>query len=79
MSEHADACFPFTHVQAGDTFDMSVILCSLLLGVGYNAYVVVGYAPQVSGDYHDLSWCCSVLLAEGMHAPGQSICAAVII
>jgi len=32
--------------QAGDTFDMSVILCSLLLGVGYNAYVVVGYAPQ---------------------------------
>lgn len=33
--------------QAGDTFDMSAILCSLLLGVGYNAYVVVGYAPQV--------------------------------
>jgi hypothetical protein len=33
--------------QAGDSFDLSVVLCSLLLGVGYNSYVVVGYAPQV--------------------------------
>lgn len=31
--------------QAGDSFDMSVVLASLLLGVGYNAFVVVGYAP----------------------------------
>ena len=30
--------------QAGDCFDMSILLCSLLLGVGYDAYVVVGYA-----------------------------------
>lgn len=32
--------------QAGDCFDMSMLLCSLLLGVGYDAYVVVGYAHK---------------------------------
>jgi hypothetical protein len=31
--------------QAGDSFDMAVVLASLLLGAGYNAFVVVGYAP----------------------------------
>jgi len=31
--------------QAGDCFDMAQTLCSLLLGVGYDAYVVSGYAP----------------------------------
>jgi hypothetical protein len=31
--------------QAGDCFDISQVLCSLLLGVGYDAYVVSGYAP----------------------------------
>ena len=33
--------------QAGDCFDMAQVLCSLLLGVGYDAYVVSGYAPRV--------------------------------
>lgn len=32
--------------QAGDSFDLAVALTSLLIGVGYNAYVVVGYAPD---------------------------------
>ena len=32
--------------QAGDCFDMAQLLCSLLLGVGYDAYVVSGYAPR---------------------------------
>lgn len=32
--------------QVGDAFDMSVLLCSLLIGVGYDAHVVVGYAPR---------------------------------
>jgi len=31
--------------QAGDCFDMAQVLCSMLLGVGYDAYVVSGYAP----------------------------------
>ena len=32
--------------QAGDAFDMANLLCSALLGVGYDAYVVSGYAPR---------------------------------
>ena len=32
--------------QAGDCFDLAVALCSLLTGVGYDAYVCVGYAPK---------------------------------
>lgn len=32
--------------QSGDCFDMSVVLCSLLIGVGYKAYVVIGTAPK---------------------------------
>jgi len=32
--------------QAGDCFDLSILLCSLLLGIGYDAYVVVGYAHK---------------------------------
>jgi hypothetical protein len=31
--------------QAGDCFDMAQVLASLLLGVGYDAYVASGYAP----------------------------------
>ena len=32
--------------QIGDCFDMSILLASLLLGTGYDAYVVVGYATR---------------------------------
>jgi len=31
--------------QAGDSFDIATLLTSLLCGVGYDAYMVVGYAP----------------------------------
>lgn len=30
--------------QTADSFDASMVLCSLLLGAGYNAFVVMGYA-----------------------------------
>eukprot|EP01036_Dinobryon_divergens_P037934 gene37934-49719_t len=30
----------------GDCFDMAMVLCSFLLGSGYDAYVVYGYAPK---------------------------------
>jgi len=33
--------------QAGDAFDFSIVLCSLLIGCGYDAYVVYGTAPKV--------------------------------
>jgi hypothetical protein len=32
--------------QAGDCFDFAVVLCSLLVGTGYDAYVVYGTAPK---------------------------------
>lgn len=31
-------------VQGGDAFDLSNVLVSLLIGVGYDAYMVMGYA-----------------------------------
>ena len=32
--------------QTGDCFDFAIVLASLLIGVGYNAYVVYGTAPK---------------------------------
>jgi hypothetical protein len=32
--------------QKGDCFDMSILLCSLLIGVGYNAFCIYGLAPK---------------------------------
>ena len=32
--------------QIGDCFDLSIVLASLLIGAGYNAYVVYGKAPR---------------------------------
>eukprot|EP01031_Cornospumella_fuschlensis_P044065 gene44065-53875_t len=32
--------------HTGDCFDMSNVLCSFLLGAGYDAYMVMGYAPS---------------------------------
>lgn len=32
--------------QRGNCFDCSVLLCSLLVGVGFDAYCVCGYADQ---------------------------------
>jgi transglutaminase-like putative cysteine protease len=32
--------------QKGDCFDMSIVLVSLLTGVGFDAYVVIGKAPK---------------------------------
>jgi hypothetical protein len=32
--------------NTGDSFDLATLLCSFLLGAGYDAYVVYGYAPR---------------------------------
>ena len=32
--------------QRGNCFDYAILLCSLLVGVGYDAYCVCGYATQ---------------------------------
>lgn len=43
--------------QIGDCFDISIVLCSLLIGSGYNAYVVYGKAPRfiTTKDESDLA------------------------
>jgi hypothetical protein len=43
--------------QIGDCFDMSIVLCSILIGCGYNAFVVYGKAPReiTTKDESDMS------------------------
>ncbi|XP_071973018.1 dynein regulatory complex subunit 7 isoform X2 [Engystomops pustulosus] len=38
--------YSILRVQKGNCFDFSVLLCSLLLGAGYDAYCVSGYASR---------------------------------
>ena len=45
MPDHLFSPASTLSFQAGDAFDMSVLLVSILTGAGYDAYVVVGYAP----------------------------------
>ena len=35
--------------RAGDCFDLATLLCSFLLGAGYDAYCVMGTAPRCVG------------------------------
>ena len=50
--------------QAGDCFDLAIVLCSLLLGVGYDAYVCVGYAPKFITTNDQAGTICPVLERE---------------
>ena len=54
--------------QGGDCFDLAITLCSLLLGVGYDAYVCVGYAPKYITDYDQSEQMCPVLEREAAEA-----------
>ena len=47
--------------QGGDCFDLAITLCSLLTGVGFDAYVCVGYAPQHITNYDQSVQVCPVL------------------
>eukprot|EP00756_Hemistasia_phaeocysticola_P014690 Hpha_TRINITY_DN15351_c1_g2::TRINITY_DN15351_c1_g2_i1::g.87928::m.87928 len=53
-------CSPSTTLkwQIGDCFDISILLCSLLLGTGYDAYVVIGYASRevCENDLQSKEW-----------------------
>ena len=50
--------------QAGDCFDLATTLCSLLTGVGFDAYVCVGYAPKRITHCDQTGETCSVLELE---------------
>jgi hypothetical protein len=54
--------------QAGDSFDMSTLLVSMLTGVGYDAYVVAGYAPLGVVKNDQSKQTCPLLEAEARQA-----------
>ena len=59
-------------VQAGDSFDLATLACSLLAGAGYNAYVAVGYVPRQVA-LNDLSRTdCPWLEQHGLEAPAYA-------
>lgn len=50
--------------QEGNCFDMACLLCSLLLGVGYDAYCVCGYASRHMTELDQLDQMCPLLKKE---------------
>lgn len=48
-------------MQSGNSFDSSILLASLLIGVGYDAYVVSGYALKTITNYDQTK-----IVAEGL-------------
>uniref|UniRef100_A0A8C4PX23 Dynein regulatory complex subunit 7 n=1 Tax=Eptatretus burgeri TaxID=7764 RepID=A0A8C4PX23_EPTBU len=51
--------------QYGNSFDFSLLLCSLLLGCGYDAYCVCGYASRETTYHDDTSNTCPLLMHTG--------------
>lgn len=58
-------------LQGGDCFDLSHVLCSLLLGAGYDAYVVAGYAPLAVVRNDERQASCPLLEAEQAKPSGR--------
>ncbi|GIL93808.1 hypothetical protein Vretimale_187 [Volvox reticuliferus] len=54
--------------RAGDSFDLAVVLASLLIGVGFNAFVVMGYAPYAVVQNDQRNTVCTVLEREAQGA-----------
>lgn len=54
--------------KAGDSFDFSIALCSLLIGVGYDAYVCMGYAPKEITENDQTRDTCPLLEREAAAA-----------
>ena len=50
--------------QRGNCFDYSVLLCSLLVGVGYDAYCVCGYATQDVTEHNLTRKTCPLLVEK---------------
>jgi len=51
--------------QKGNSFDYATLLCSLLLGAGYDAYVVSGYASRELCNMDQTREVCPLLKGEG--------------
>ncbi|CAD8046319.1 unnamed protein product [Paramecium sonneborni] len=58
--------------QKGDCFDLSILLCSVLIGVGYDAYCVYGTAPRsiTSKNESDLDY---IFINNGIKEDDENI------
>ena len=58
---------PYTIIrrQRGNSFDYATLLCSLLLGAGYDAYVVSGYASREICNMDQSREICPLLKDDG--------------
>ncbi len=61
-------------MQAGDSFDLAVALTSLLIGVGYNAYVVVGYAPDAVVFNDQSQTVCPLIVSSWPESTINTLC-----
>ncbi len=58
--------------RAGDSFDLASVLASMLIGVGFNAFVVMGYAPAAVVQNDQRNTVCTVLEREAAGATGSA-------
>lgn len=63
--------------RAGDSFDLALVLASLLIGVGFNAFVVMGYAPYAVVQNDQRNTVCTVLEREVQGAAAAAVGAKV--
>lgn len=68
---------PGVCAQGGDCFDICTVLCSLLLGAGFDAYVVAGYAPLAVTISDQTSAVCPLLEPSTPKAKPQKMLPAV--
>ena len=59
-------------MQAGDSFDLATLACSLLAGTGYNAYVAVGYVSRQVALNDQSRTECPWLGEHGLEAPAYA-------
>ncbi|XP_046848993.1 dynein regulatory complex subunit 7-like isoform X2 [Xenia sp. Carnegie-2017] len=57
--------------QKGNCFEMSIVLCSLLIGAGYDAYCVCGYATREITLMDQTRDACPLLKLEKKEAPKE--------
>ncbi|XP_069822533.1 dynein regulatory complex subunit 7 isoform X3 [Dendropsophus ebraccatus] len=68
---HLFSSYSILREQKGNCFDFSVLLCSLLLGAGYDAYCVTGYATREMCLMDETRETCP-LLKTSQESPGES-------
>lgn len=61
---HIPSPYSVLQWQKGDAFDIAIVMVSLLAGVGYDAYVCVGYAPKAVTVNDQSKTECPILEAE---------------